>query len=293
MLLCLNQQTKNAYLSTVGQYFPSLLKRREPDSHKGSFGNLGIFGSCEGMSGAIVLTGSAALLSGSGRVWLGFAQGSLPVPFIAAHPELMLKTATDLAKRPELTVIAIGCGLGISDNSYALLNEILKNTKTAKILDADALNLLAMQKNELSQHPIAILTPHPLEAARLLNTDVLSIQNNRILAAQNLAKKYQAWVVLKGQKSIVANPKGWFYQNESGSPALATPGSGDVLTGMIASFVAQHLPIQEAVCAAVWLHGAAADVLSENGIGPIGLTANEIAPAARWLRNHLLHTLMP
>ena len=281
------------WLSHCHQNFPSLLLERDVDSHKGSFGTVGIIGSCHGMSGAIVLAGTAALLNGCGKLWLGFCQEQLPVPYISDRPELMLTTAYELLQRQDITHWAAGCGMGTSTPSYEVLKALLlQETQKPLLLDADALNLLSVHPELaelLSARLIpAILTPHPAEAARLLDCSTAEIQAGRAEAALDISDKYFCRVVLKGHQTIIATPDEELVVNQSGNPGLATAGSGDVLSGMIISLLAQGLSADEAVTGGVWLHGAAADLLVLNQIGPIGLCSSELAAAARFLRNVLV-----
>ena len=182
---------------------------------------------------------------------------------------------------------ALKGGAGMSDASRQLLEQTTAaaiHTDAPLLLDADALNLLAVETMFLPNN--VVLTPHPLEAARLLGITVEEVQGNRYLAASNIAERYGSYVVLKGAKTVVCTPDGRIvYENDSGNPGLATAGSGDVLSGLMAALLAQHLPMQDAACAAVWMHGTAAELLAARGIGPIGLTAGEIADAVRELRN--------
>lgn len=267
--------------------FPLLAKPRVENSHKGSYGTVAVIGSTTGMSGAGVLAASAALKGGAGKVWLGFAQNGLPLPYLPNYPEIMLATATQLLQRHDISVYAIGCGLGMNDLSRQLLEQTTAaaiHADAPLLLDADALNMLAAGQLFLPAN--TVLTPHPLEAARLLGIAVEEVQGNRYLAAAQLAERYGSYIVLKGSNTLVCTPNGHIvYENDSGNPGLATAGSGDVLSGLLAALLAQHLPLQEAACAAVWLHGTAAELLAAKGIGPIGLTAGEIADAARELRN--------
>lgn len=281
------------WLAHCQQHFPSLLQERALDSHKGSFGTVGLIGGAEGMTGALVLAGAAALKNGCGKVWLGFAQAQSPVAYVTDRPELMLTTATQLLQRDDITHWAIGCGMGTSDEAYTVLDEALSTSHDKPlVLDADALNLVSAHP-ELIEHlherlfP-AVLTPHPKEAARLLDWNTYEVQAAREEAALELADKYQSRIVLKGHQSIIAAPDEAPIINNSGNPGLATAGSGDVLTGMIISLLAQGLPADEAVAAAVWLHGAAADLLVLSQIGPIGLCSAELSEAARFLRNVLI-----
>jgi ADP-dependent NAD(P)H-hydrate dehydratase len=270
--------------------FPALCQPRSSQSHKGTFGTLGIVGGSEGMAGSITLAGIAALHCGCGKVWLGFHQPALPMPLLAQQPEIMLSTAGRLLQRSDITAWVIGCGLGTDTSAVTMLTECLQQNSTTMLLDADALNLVAQQPALLTSNQNKqniILTPHPGEAARLLHCSISEIQSNRHQAVRRLAEQYDAWVVLKGHQSLIASPNGRVQQNETGNAGLATAGSGDVLAGIIGSLLAQRIPPEQAVYAGVWLHGAAADILAASETGPIGLCASEIAAAVRWLRNRL------
>lgn len=273
--------------------FPAICQPRPAQSHKGTFGTLGIIGGAEGMAGSVSLSAVAALHCGCGKVWLGFNQPSLPLPVLAQQPEIMLATAEQLLQRSDISAWVIGCGLGTQESAVSVLTACLQQHNVVTLLDADALNLLAQQPDILTgrknKHNI-ILTPHPGEASRLLQCSISEIQGNRNQAVCRLAAKYNAWVVMKGHQSLIASPNGQVWQNNSGNPGLATAGSGDVLAGIIGSLLAQQIPLEQAVYAGVWLHGTAADILAANEIGPIGLCAGEIAPAVRWLRNRLSET---
>jgi len=157
------------------------------------------------------------------------------------------------------------------------------------VLDADALNLLArrvrLQRALQGRHDPVVLTPHPAEAARLLGSDTQAVQENRVAAAEELARRFRAFVALKGAGTVCAAPSGILHFNTTGNPGLASAGMGDVLTGMIAAFLAQGLDAGDALHLGVFLHGAAADALAERGVGPVGLTAGEVTDAARDLLN--------
>lgn len=271
---------------------PALFAMREADSHKGTFGTLGILGGAPSMSGAVVLAARAALYLGTGKVYVGFAQDSAPLPCDLLHPELMLDTAQALLEKHQLVSAWVaGCGLGTTRQAVGLLSRLLgESNPHAVVLDADGLNLLALGAIDLA-HTVGdiVLTPHPAEAARLLGCSTRDIQSDRAAAAQALATRYpRAWIVLKGAGTLIVSPSGQHgaWRNTSGNPGLATAGSGDVLAGMLGALIAQGLPLAQAVPAGVWLHGAAADALVSQGVGPIGMTAGELAPAARHLRNH-------
>lgn len=220
---------------------------------------------------------------GAGRTFVGFVGSHLP--FDTLHPELMLRAAGELDLNHANLVV--GPGLGQHGPAPELVARAL-NTPHGLVLDADALNLIAanpaLQDMLGARANPAILTPHPLEAARLLHTSVADIQNDRLRAARVLSKRLCAIVVLKGSGTIIANPDGQMVINTSGGPALATAGSGDVLAGACGALLAQGWPAWEAALAAVNLHGQAGDDWTRMQHGTVGLTASEL-PAL--LRNSL------
>lgn len=274
------------------RHFPFLTVPRCAESHKGSYGNVMLIGATEGMNGAIVLASAAALLMGCGKSYAVFCQQYLPMAVLPSYPEVILKTAQQQLTAPEVpSVIAIGCGMGISDATTDILEKTLDFCHQHTIpllLDAGALTIIA--NNETIADVLAhnrsktILTPHPGEAARLLHCSTAEVQQNRIAAAQQIATRFNSQVVLKGHQSIIAESNGNYVINNSGNAGLATAGSGDVLTGMLAGLLAQHISEKNIISAGVWLHGAAADILG-NGIALTGLLAGEIAPAVRKLRH--------
>lgn len=274
--------------------FPQLCRARSEDSHKGTFGTLAIVGGQVGMMGSIVLAGRAALKSGCGKVWLGFRQPSLPLPVLPEQPEIMLATADALRHRGDVTAWVMGCGWGTEAAAVQMLSDMLPGVAGMPLLlDADALNILAQHPDIIPSDALPrcaplIITPHPAEAGRLLHQSAADIQANRYCAAVQLAARYRAWVVLKGHHTLVASPQGQVEQNNSGNAGLATAGSGDVLSGIIGSLLAQRVAVEQAVSGGVWLHGAAAEILAANEIGPVGLCAGELADAVRWLRNQLV-----
>lgn len=267
--------------------FTPALPPRERDSHKGDFGSVAIIGGADGMVGAALLATRAALLSGAGRVYASLLAEDAPaVDFL--HPEIMLRSADKLAELPQLDCLAIGPGLGQSPAAIKLLEYWIAQT-VPLLLDADALNSLSthphLRAAMQTRQAASVITPHPGEAAKLLDCDSKSIQQNRSNSALKLAKELNAICVLKGAGSICANPNGEWFINTSGNPGLASAGMGDVLSGIIASFIAQGLSAFDAVKLGVYLHGVAADALVERGIGPVGLTASEISLEVRSLIN--------
>lgn len=267
---------------------PALFAPRGQDTHKGSFGTVGVVGGGPGMAGAALLAARAALKIGAGKVLVGFAQDTAPLPCDPLQPELMLRDARSLLDEDwGVTTWVAGCGIGTGALAANALSELFVLRREAPlVLDADGLNLLA--RGEVQPNWAAgpvVLTPHPAEAGRLLGVGTPEVQADRPGAARKLAQRYRAWVVLKGAGTVVCSPDGDLRINTSGNPGLATAGTGDVLAGMLGSLIAQQLPLDQAVPGAVWLHGAAADALVVQGVGPIGMTAGELADAARALRN--------
>ena len=260
--------------------FADALRPRRHDSHKGSYGDVFVLGGADGMTGAVLLAARAALHAGGGRVF-GVFVGTVPT-HDALHPELMCRSADQIAYHQ--AVIVAGPGLGTSDRSQAILINALRQPNLL-VLDADALNLIAANpdlQTLVTQHATPVLmTPHPLEAARLLGVSTASIQSNRIGAARALAQRYRATIILKGSGTVIAQPDGSIVINPTGNAALATGGSGDVLSGVCGALLAQGWSTWHAALGAVWLHGSAADTLASKRIGPIGLTASELPAAIR------------
>lgn len=268
----------------------SAFPKRPQDSHKGQFGTVGVIGGSQGMVGAALLAGRAALKLGSGIVHIGLLADNAPA-FDAGMPELMLHPAQDILKLPKLDVLAIGNGLGRSLAAQKLLYDALK-LDAVLVIDADALSILAdrpdLRGMLFERKAPTLLTPHPGEAARLLHRKTEEIQADRSGAAQEIAQRYHASVVLKGADSLVATADGKLYVNKTGNPGMSAAGMGDALSGMIAAFIAQGLDADAALLLAVHLHGAAGDALAEQ-LATIGMSATEVTEWARWLLNQWLH----
>jgi ADP-dependent NAD(P)H-hydrate dehydratase / NAD(P)H-hydrate epimerase len=265
---------------------PTVLGRTTRNVNKGTFGTLGILGGTEGMGGALILAGRAALRTGAGKVWLGFLMAD-PPKLDSVMPELMLRHA-GLVLDAQPDALVVGPGLGTSDAARSLLTRALA-LPIPVALDADALNLIArdpaLRAATRARSAPTLATPHPGEAARVLGVDIPTIQNDRLLAAQQLVQQLAANVVLKGVGSVLAHPDDTWDINASGGPALATAGSGDVLSGLLGALLAQGVEARTALRYAVCLHGATADALVADGIGPLGVTASELPDAARALLN--------
>ncbi|HKT63545.1 MAG TPA: NAD(P)H-hydrate dehydratase [Burkholderia sp.] len=273
--------------------FAAALPERGFASHKGTFGSLAVLGGDTGMCGAPILAARAALFAGAGKVHVGLLGAGAP-PYDPPFPELMLHPADGL-DLDAMSAIAAGCGLGTRAAAATLVRDVLAH-EAATLLDADALNLVATH-DDLATAVAArgarghacVLTPHPLEAARLLGSDTATVQHDRLAAARALAMRYASIVVLKGSGTVIASPDGRLAINPTGNAALATGGTGDVLGGLIGALLAQRVAPYEAALAGVYLHGLAADTLTAQGTGPAGLTAGELAPMVRTLINRLFY----
>lgn len=274
--------------------FLAHLPQRHHATHKGSYGSLAVLGGHEGMVGAPLLSSRTALMTGAGRVYVGFVAHDAPA-WDPVHPELMLRHAENL-DLATMQAVAVGPGLGTSAASAACLSRALALDHTPLVIDADALNLLAAEpalaERVRRRAGPTVLTPHPLEAARLAGCDVARIQSDRLASARALAQHFGATIVLKGSGSIVDDgTHAWI--NTTGNAGLATAGTGDVLTGAIGALLAQGMPATQAALAAVWLHGRAAERCVCAGAGPAGLTASELLPAIRAELADLLNEVTP
>jgi hydroxyethylthiazole kinase-like uncharacterized protein yjeF len=249
----------------------AMLRPRRRDTHKGTFGNVLVIGGGRGMVGAALLGGRAALRLGAGRVYVD-AIGAPEFRVDPVQPELMFRNLSDLH---DLQAIVVGCGLGVDSDARGRLAGAI-DRDVAIVADADALNLLAgdveLKRRVERRRAPTVLTPHPLEAARLLGCGAAEIQHDRVGAARRLASSYNAIAILKGAGSVIARPDGLYAINPSGSPALATAGTGDVLAGMLGAFLAQGFAPWDAAIAATWLHGRAADDSAD-----LGLVASDVA----------------
>jgi NAD(P)H-hydrate epimerase len=180
---------------------------------------------------------------------------------------------------------AVGPGLGSGDGIVTVLRRIL-SSKLPLVCDADALNAFAGHPEAFRRRPATVLTPHPGEAARLLGTTTRRVQSNRLAAAQKLARAARAVVILKGAGSLIATPSGRVTVNPTGTPLMATAGSGDVLTGTVGALLAAGVEPETAAIAAAYLHGAAGERLEER-LGDAGLLASELADAIPEVRREV------
>ena len=254
------------------------LPRRDRLSHKGHFGHVLVVGGGTGMAGAATLCASAALRSGAGLVSVAAAPGS--VAAIAARvPEAMTHAVDDARGLEPLlaraTVIALGPGLGLDARAAALADAAL-SASLPIVVDADALTLLSRQPRRSEGW---ILTPHPGEAARLLDCSTATVQSDRRAALDALNERYAGTAVLKGAGTLIGNGKKVPWLNAAGNPGMASGGMGDVLTGVIAALRAQGLSPLRAAALGSWVHARAGDRAAQ--IGERGLVASDVVAALR------------
>lgn len=265
-----------------------LLTARAADVHKGDFGRVLVVGGSRGKTGAAVLAAHGAMKAGAGLVTIA-TPGSL-LPIVASlGPDYMTEP---LAETPEGTVaaaaaeavvglradvVALGPGLGRGEGVEWFVRELLHKGETPLVLDADALNVFVGEPALLvgREGRDIIITPHPGEMARLVGGTVDDVQANRMGIARDFAVTHRVYVVLKGYRTIIATPAGHVFVNPTGSPGMATGGTGDVLTGMIAAWLAQLLDAEAACRLAVYVHGAAGE-LADADQGEVSMTASDL-----------------
>jgi ADP-dependent NAD(P)H-hydrate dehydratase / NAD(P)H-hydrate epimerase len=251
------------------------LPKRSPEANKGSFGRILVVGGDVGMSGAVHMAGEAALRVGAGLVKIA-THPQHAATLNVARPELMVRPVfipdelTPLLD--EATHLILGPGLGQTPWSEGLWSQALRRNLPL-LLDADGLNLLAKQPR---QSPDWILTPHPGEAARLLNITPEAVQADRSAAIRALQKKYQGIVVLKGHHTLICDGGEMLYQCDQGNPGMATAGMGDILSGVIGGLMPQCDSLLTAACLGVCLHAAAGDLAATSG--ERGLIATDLYP---------------
>lgn len=274
--------SENQASLTTAQQVRDLLPPRPPEAHKGSFGRVMILAGSTGMSGAAALASAAALRGGAGLVYLAAPASICPaleaqlcevitVPLPEAAPGLidLLTVELLLEKAGGCSVLAAGPGLAPVEETAALVKRLIRDCPLPLVLDAGALGALALlpeeERGELlrdaPQPPL--LTPHPGEMARLTGLSLGEVQQSRPELARRLSREWNSIIVLKGAGTVIASPGGEIYFNPTGGPVLATAGTGDLLTGLIASLIAQGMPPFGAAVAAVYIHGLAGDLLPE------------------------------
>lgn len=277
-----------------------VLEPRVADGHKGLYGTVLIIGGSRGLAGAAALCGAAALRSGAGLVRVATAAEVQPTvasfePCYMAYPLphdadglIRLEPSIPMLERliGPADVVAVGPGLGQSDDIRGLIRWIVQSVDKPTVIDADGLNALAAQPGLLSglTRPV-IVTPHPGEFARLTGAAVATVQADRINSAARLAASSdQLVVVLKGAGTVVTDGRR-VYVNRTGNPGMATGGTGDVLTGVIAALIGQRLPAFEAAQLGVYKHGLAGDIARDHN-GTIGMIAGDIIDSLPDAFNH-------
>ena len=242
------------------------LPKRFEESNKSTYGRVLNFAGSDYMSGAAYLSSVSALKIGAGYCFLSSTDRVIDSVSAKTSCVVFLPYDEAIKKINQFDVISIGCGLGQSEQSQKIFNQVIANLSPDKnlVIDADGINLLAHNKEFFIQKGFnkVILTPHPKEASRLLDISVDEVLTNTMSSAKKISEIYKCVTVLKTHKTcVVTNEKS--YINSTGNNAMAKAGSGDVLTGMISGLVAQKMDLYEASCLAVYLHGQSGDIAKE------------------------------
>lgn len=247
-----------------------IIHKRTKYSHKGTYGHALLVAGSEGKTGAAILGAKSCLRTGVGLLSVMLPQSAW-TPLQASLPEAMIHTDNKLEA---FNAIGVGPGLGTSDDAQRMVRHLIQDTHVPLVLDADALNILGENKTWLSfLPPKTILTPHPKEFERMFGKTSNSFE--RLALLREKAVQYGIIIVLKGAHTAVAMPNGTVFFNSTGNPGMATAGSGDVLTGMILSLLAQRYTPEEAAVLGVYLHGLAGDIAVE-AIGQESMIASDI-----------------
>jgi NAD(P)H-hydrate epimerase len=281
-----------------GEEFAWMVQPRKPDAHKGNFGHVLILAGSVGKTGAAALAAKAALRAGAGLVTVATPASALPIvaslgmeymtePLPQTEAGTISLRALEHGRLDKLlegkSVLAIGPGIGTVPETAELVRTLVNRRRLPVVLDADGLNAFAGCMDTFQSGgdlPEAVLTPHPGEMSRLAGLGTAEIQARRVERAREFAQKYQVNLVLKGYRTLTAAPDGKVWANPTGNPGMATGGTGDVLTGLIAGLVAQYhdRPIGEVAAAAVYLHGLAGDLAAKE-MGQASLIAGDLIGA--------------
>ncbi|MDD2366257.1 MAG: NAD(P)H-hydrate dehydratase [Desulfuromonadaceae bacterium] len=278
------------------------LHRRDRLAHKGDFGHILLIAGSVGKTGAAALSANSAVRAGSGLVTLAVPESlnsilevktteAMTMPLPDSGSGHLTNSAFPAIEKLIVgkDAVAIGPGLDRRPGTYALVQNIVETFDMPMVIDADGLNALAEDITVLKRKKTAnlILTPHPGEMSRLLGASIPDVEAIRISVAQEFARKYAVYLVLKGARTVIASPDGVAAINGSGNPGMATGGMGDVLTGIIVSLLGQGYVAWEACCLGVFLHGFAADMIAEEK-GEIGITASDVLEQLPYAYNKLL-----
>ena len=275
--------------------FAAMIGPRPAESNKGSYGHVLLVGGSVGKAGSVAMAGMAALRAGAGLSTVATAKSALPT-VAGFYPELMTEPlpetdagtiATSAGVRIEellkvITVAAIGPGISRDPHTATLVRSLVAHQKIPMVVDADGLNAFEGHTNDLKgKDRLLVITPHPGEMVRLVGRSVAEVQKDRLGVARQFAREHELIVVLKGHRTLVVQPDGEAWVNTTGNPGMATGGTGDILTGMVAGMLGQEKRAQNpqsailAVCAAVYLHGLAGDVMRET-VGEHSLVATDL-----------------
>jgi ADP-dependent NAD(P)H-hydrate dehydratase / NAD(P)H-hydrate epimerase len=276
-----------------------LIGERPPDSNKGNFGHVLVIGGSLGKAGAAAMAGMSALRTGAGLSTIATPRSVLPT-VAGFHPEVMTEPLAETAEgtiafpagekidalSKGKTVLAIGPGLSRVAETSEFVRSLVGRSEVPIVLDADGLNAFEGHADELSgKDRVLIITPHPGEMARLAGCSIPEVQKDRLGVARKFAREHELIVVLKGHRTLVVQPDGEAWVNTTGNPGMATGGTGDILTGMVAGMLAQNPKnVLMAVCAAVHLHGLSADGMLDN-VGEHSMVATDLLrglPEAFW-----------
>ena len=264
-------------------------KPRPQNTHKGRTGRVFVLAGSPGKTGAAAMTAAAAMRAGAGLVTVGVPQGLEPIVatqslevMTAALPEtdggVLGEASLDAILRllEDKRCLALGPGMSQTDETRSLVHQLLAQCRLPLVIDADGLNNIAGATDLLRQcaAPV-VITPHPGEMARLVETSVQTVQENRLACAREFSRTFKVHVVLKGAGTVIAHPDGFVFTNSTGNPGMASGGMGDVLTGLIAGFIAQGFAVEASCHLGVYLHGAAADSLAAQK-GPWGYLASDL-----------------
>jgi NAD(P)H-hydrate epimerase len=268
------------------------------DINKGSFGHVLVIAGQRGFAGAPVLVAEASARAGAGLVTLAIPEGIQDAIMARVSPVVMTRGLKQtrggtfgkaslpaaFAAAERATVVALGPGMGESEELAAFVREFVFGCAKPLVIDADALNVLSQAprqgasliKSRRARGWETILTPHPGEMGRLLKLEAKQIQSDRNAAILRAVQNYGCVVLLKGQETLIASSDGSFYLNPTGNPGMATGGMGDALTGVIAALLAQRLGALDAVVAGVYLHGLAGDLVERAHEGCAGMIATDL-----------------
>ncbi|MBI4525558.1 MAG: NAD(P)H-hydrate dehydratase [Deltaproteobacteria bacterium] len=269
-----------------------LVPVREPDTHKGSYGHLLVMAGSRGKTGAAIMACRAAMRIGTGLVTLA-APRSLNDIFASSMVEVMTECLNENAEEQldplsdehwnhlldKKTALLFGPGIGTQESAQSQLRWLLRRVEMPWVVDADGLTVLSHEIERLRSARIPpVLTPHPGEMARLMETDTATVNSDRVGVARSFAQRHRCYMVLKGARTVIATPEGKAFINPTGNPGMASGGMGDVLAGIVAGLLAQRFEIEDALKLGVFLHGFVADCTARI-TGEIGMVASDIIEA--------------